>query len=84
MDYILKGIAMLVLTRKQGEEIVIGNGDVHMTILATRRGSVRIGITAPESVAVFRRELLNSEEPPFIFNVASVAPGLADCLTSSE
>lgn len=49
---------MLVLMRKEGEEIIVGNGEIRITILDTRRGCVRIGITAPESVPIMRAELL--------------------------
>lgn len=47
---------MLVLTRRIGEQIVIG-GDVCVTVVAVQGERVRIGITAPESVRVDRREI---------------------------
>lgn len=47
---------MLVLTRKQKEEIHIGN-NVTITILRIKGQSVRIGITAPRDVRVIRGEL---------------------------
>jgi carbon storage regulator len=47
---------MLVLTRKVGEEIVIG-GDIRLTITAVGDGRIRIGITAPEHVRVDRAEV---------------------------
>jgi carbon storage regulator len=47
---------MLVLTRKIGEQILIGDGVV-VTLLAIRRGQVRLGITAPPSVPIRREEL---------------------------
>ncbi len=37
---------MLVITRKLGEEIVV-NGNVTVTVVEVRNGSVKIGITAP-------------------------------------
>lgn len=49
---------MLVLTRKEGQEIIVGNGEIRLTILGTRRGCVRIGISAPDSVPIMRAELL--------------------------
>ncbi len=47
---------MLVLTRKQQEEIHIGN-NVTITILRIKGQSVRIGINAPKDVRVIRGEL---------------------------
>jgi len=47
---------VLVLTRKTGDSIVIGT-DVVVTVLEVRNDQVRIGITAPRSVAVHREEV---------------------------
>ncbi len=47
---------MLVLTRRVGEEIVI-DGDIRITVTAVEGERVRIGVTAPESVRVDRREV---------------------------
>ena len=47
---------MLVLTRKIGEGIVIGN-DVTVTVLETRGGTVRIGIDAPKNKKIYRQEI---------------------------
>ena len=47
---------MLVLTRKPGEAIVIGD-DVEIEIVAIGGGKVRIGITAPRSTSVHRKEV---------------------------
>ena len=47
---------MLVFTRKRDEAIVIGDG-IEIRVLRTGRDSVKIGITAPLSVAVHRREI---------------------------
>jgi carbon storage regulator len=52
---------MLVLSRKVGESIVIGD-DVTVTILEVRGDVVRVGIDAPRSVAVHRAELLEQRE----------------------
>ena len=60
---------MLVLARRVGEEIVI-NGNVRITILETRGGQVRLGITAPPTVPVLCCEILDrrpqSSGPPLI------------------
>jgi carbon storage regulator len=47
---------MLVLTRKCGEAIRIGNG-VTVVLIKTARGQARIGIEAPAGVAVLREEV---------------------------
>ncbi|QBX55256.1 carbon storage regulator CsrA [Nocardioides seonyuensis] len=48
---------MLVLSRRAGESVVIGD-DVTISVLEVRGDVVRIGIDAPRSVAVHRAELL--------------------------
>ncbi len=47
---------MLALTRKNGESIVIGN-DIEITILDVKGEQVKIGISAPKAVPVYRKEL---------------------------
>jgi carbon storage regulator len=47
---------MLVITRKNGERICIGD-DVTVTVLDVAGSSVRLGIEAPSDVRVFRYEI---------------------------
>lgn len=47
---------MLVLTRKLGEGIVIGD-DITITVVEVKGGNVRIGIEAPRSKKVHRQEV---------------------------
>ncbi len=47
---------MLILTRRKGETLHIGN-DIEVTVLDAKCIRVRIGITAPEEVAVHREEI---------------------------
>ena len=47
---------MLVLSRKCGEVITIGNG-VTVTVLAVRGDRVKIGVVAPAEVPVHRQEI---------------------------
>ena len=47
---------MLVLTRKVGEEIIIG-GDIRVVVVAVQGAKVRIGISAPKDVVVDREEI---------------------------
>jgi len=50
---------MLVLTRKQGETILIGE-DIKITILSVNGDAVRIGIDAPKHVKILRAELVEA------------------------
>lgn len=47
---------MLILTRRVGETIVIGD-DVVVTVLGIKGNQVRIGINAPKDVSVHREEI---------------------------
>ncbi|GAB1260199.1 carbon storage regulator CsrA [Aurantivibrio plasticivorans] len=49
---------MLVLSRKTGEKILIGD-DVSITVLAVRGNQVRLGIEAPKDIDVHREEIFN-------------------------
>lgn len=52
---------MLVLTRKPGESIMIGDG-VEVQVLSVAGEKVRLGITAPRDVAIFRNEVYDRIE----------------------
>jgi carbon storage regulator len=52
---------MLVLSRKLGERIRIGD-DITIVVSDIRGGQVRIGIDAPKSVGIYRVELLQEEQ----------------------
>jgi carbon storage regulator len=52
---------MLVLSRKLGEEIVIG-GNIRLRVVAIRGNQVRLGVTAPADVSVWREELCEEAE----------------------
>lgn len=56
---------MLVLSRKVGESIIIGEGDnqVKMTVIEIKGGRMRVGIEAPKTTPVFRQELLIKDNP---------------------
>lgn len=47
---------MLVLTRKTNQSIVIGD-DIEVTVLAVSKDKIRLGITAPRDIEVFRKEV---------------------------
>ncbi|HPM85027.1 MAG TPA: carbon storage regulator [Candidatus Anammoximicrobium sp.] len=48
---------MLVLSRKSGEQIVLPQCEVTLTVLGVSGSRVRIGIAAPDGTAVHRREI---------------------------
>lgn len=52
---------MLVLTRKVGETVVIGDG-VRVRVEEIRGGKVKLSFDAPDSVRILRGELLTREE----------------------
>ncbi len=52
----MRGVALLILTRKPGERLMI-NDNITITILEFKGNQVRVGIDAPNDVAVFREEV---------------------------
>jgi len=55
---------MLVITRKVGESIVI-DGNIRVTMLSHQGGKIRLGIEAPEYIAVDREEVHNRKVREF-------------------
>ena len=49
---------MLILGRKPGDSILIGDG-IRVVVLACDRGGVRLGIEAPADVTILRGEIVN-------------------------
>ncbi|WP_025685766.1 carbon storage regulator CsrA [Paenibacillus maysiensis] len=50
---------MLVLTRKKGESIVIQN-DIVITVLSVEGDTVKIGISAPKDIDIYRKEVFDA------------------------
>jgi carbon storage regulator len=48
---------MLVLSRKLGERIVVPDCDLVITVLAVDGNRVRLGISAPTQIGVYREEI---------------------------
>ena len=65
---------MLVLTRRAGESIVIGD-DVRVVVLDVRGDTVRLGIEAPRSIQVHRAEVYAEVQAA---NAAAISPEDAD------
>ncbi|MCR5143883.1 MAG: carbon storage regulator CsrA [Lachnospiraceae bacterium] len=65
---------MLALTRKKGESLMIDN-NIEVTILEIRGDQVKIGISAPKDVPVYRKEvyLQIQEETKEAMNVDNLA-----------
>lgn len=62
---------MLVLSRKLGEKIVIGE-NICITVIDIDRGKIRLGIEAPRTIPVYRQELLANQPA----NPAAPAPSV--------
>jgi len=52
---------MLVLSRKSGQRVMIGD-DVVVSIIEVRGSTIRLGIEAPRSIPVHREEVLHREK----------------------
>ncbi len=75
---------MLILTRRSGETVHIGD-DVVVTVLAVKGNQVRIGINAPRSVAVDREEIFErkrSESAARLLDASDAGPAVADIAKS--
>jgi carbon storage regulator len=65
---------VLVLSRRAGESILIG-GEIEVVILGTDGGQVRVGIRAPRTIAVLRKELMQQEEDENPLAATGTLPG---------
>lgn len=65
---------MLVLSRKLGEKIYIGD-NICITVVDIDRGKIRLGIEAPRDVPIYRQELLplNQQRPDSQQNLPAVS-----------
>ena len=61
---------MLVLTRKLGESIVIGD-NIKVTITDIKNGQIKLGITAPKDVTVNREEVVKEIKGGNVLSSAS-------------
>jgi carbon storage regulator len=75
------GFSMLVLSRKLGERILVPHCDLAVTIVGIEGSTVRLGITAPSEIGIYREELWRrvageSAQPEPLAQRASSVPGL--------
>ena len=61
---------MLVLSRRVGESIIIGN-DIRVTVLKIKNNQVKLGIDAPMDLAIHRSEHELTATPPPTSSIAS-------------
>ncbi|OOM16276.1 carbon storage regulator CsrA [Clostridium saccharobutylicum] len=52
---------MLIITRKKGESLMIGD-DIEITVSKLDDGSVKLGIQAPKDITILRKELYEAVE----------------------
>lgn len=52
---------MLVLTRRAGEKVIIGD-DIQLLIISTNKGQAKIGIEASKEIIILREELYHKKE----------------------
>ncbi len=71
---------MLILTRKLGESVTIGD-DIKITILGVRGRQVRLGIIAPQKVTIHREEIYFKIQEENKRAVVSTVEGVSKIIT---
>jgi carbon storage regulator len=74
---------MLVLTRKPGEQIVIGH-NIRLTVVNVGPGRVKIGIEAPENVRVDRQEIFEKIQREHAEQASDVLASLARSIPGED
>ena len=69
---------MLVLSRKAGEEIVVSNGNITISVLGITGKKVRLGVSAPSGIPVHRKEIRHRiiQATKFVANLKEDPAGL--------
>jgi carbon storage regulator len=73
---------MLYLTRKIGDSIII-NDDIEVTVVDVRGKSIKLGLTFPEDVSVYRHEVYERIQAEKAGESVAAEPGDADEATDS-
>lgn len=71
---------MLILTRKIGEKIKIGD-DVVLSVVEMGKGYVKLGIEAPKDIAILRQEVFERVRDE---NIASAKAGIAGLFKAAD
>lgn len=71
---------MLILTRKNGEKIKIGD-DVVLTVVDISKGVVKLGIDAPKDISILREEVFERVKDT---NIASAKGGISGLFQAAE
>ncbi len=71
---------MLILTRKTGEKIRIGD-DIVLSVVEISKGVVKLGIDAPREVAILRQEVFDRVRDE---NIASAHAGVAGLFKAAD
>lgn len=66
---------MLVLSRRPGEEILIGD-EVRITVLKINGGCVKIGIEAPKCIPIRRKEIVMQEPQGDVWREEMALPAI--------
>jgi carbon storage regulator len=69
---------MLILTRKEGEQIVVPGCRLTLTVVDIHRERVRLGISTPAEVRVYRGEVLHPDHDPNVYQEAAMASASED------
>ena len=71
---------MLILTRKLGEQITIGN-DIVISLLEIKGGHVKLGIEAPKGISIHRQEIYERIKRENLISSAVTASDLSRAAT---
>lgn len=74
---------MLILKRKLGECIIIGN-NVQLSVVEINKTNIKIGIDAPDDVTIFREEVFNKIKEENEMASSSEILDLADIASSMK
>ena len=74
---------MLYLTRKIGDSIII-NDDIEVTVVDVRGKSIKLGLTFPEDVSVYRHEVYERIQAEKAGEAAGEISGDADEIATDE
>jgi carbon storage regulator len=62
---------MLVVTRKQGESLLIGD-NIEITIIEMEGSNIKIGINAPRNIKILRKELIKEVRQENVESISRV------------